>query len=221
MFMLCTNFAEVLVVALASLAQAPLPLLPLQILYLNVLTDVFPALALGLGAGTAAVMRQPPRPAAEGILTRHHWLAIAAWSAVLGTCVLGALALALPACWASTSRARSPVSFLTLAFAKLWFVLNLRGRGASPLVNDVVRNPWMGAALALCIPLLLAAVYWPPLALVLDTRPPGAEGWLLILGMSLVPVLVGLVVPGIRFHAASADGGAGGDAAARRAATTG
>ncbi len=199
MFMLCTNFAEVLVVALASLAQAPLPLRPLQILYLNVLTDVFPALALGVGAGSAVVMRQPPRPAGEGILTRHHWLAIAAWSAVLGACVLVAMVVALTALGFDEQRAVT-VSFLTLAFGKLWFVLNLRGRGAGPMDNDIVRNPWMGGALLICIPLLLAAVYWTPLAGVLDTADPGTAGWLLILGASLTPAVIGLVVPGIRFH---------------------
>jgi Ca2+-transporting ATPase len=199
MFMLCTNFAEVLVVTLASLAQAPIPLLPLQILFLNVLTDVFPALALGLGAGAAVVMKNPPRPAAEGVLTRHHWIAISAWSTALGACVLASLAIAIMALDFDVARAVT-VSFLTLAFGKLWFVLNLRGRGANPVANDIMRNPWMGGALALCIPLLLAAVYWPPLAMLLDTREPGLSGWSLILGMSLVPVAIGLVVPGIRFH---------------------
>ncbi len=60
-FMLCTNIAEVLAVTIASLLQIPIPLLPLQILYLNVLTDVFPALALGVGTGGRDVMERHPR----------------------------------------------------------------------------------------------------------------------------------------------------------------
>lgn len=203
LFMLCTNFAEILVVTLASLASAPLPLLPLQILYLNVLTDVFPALALGAGTGRRGIMDEPPRSKDEAILTRHHWLAIGGWSMVIGAGVLAALAIALATLGFGEARAVT-VSFLTLGFAKLWFVLNLRGSNAGLIDNDVVRNPWIWAALALCAPLLVAAVYWPPLAGVLGTRPPGPEGWLVILGISVVPALLGTIVPGIRFHTASA-----------------
>jgi len=196
MFMLCTNLAEILVVTLASLAQAPIPLLPLQILYLNVLTDVFPALALGVGAGTSLVMRQPPRDPNEAVLTGHHWRAIFGWSSVIGACVLGALTLALIGLGFGELRAVT-VSFLTLVFAKLWFVFNLRDRGAGVLNNDIVQNSWIWGSLALCASLLLAAVYWGPLSRLLETQDPGLQGWCLILGFSLVPALLGLVVPGI------------------------
>ncbi len=135
-FMLCTNIAEVLVVTLASLAQLPIPLHPLQILYLNVLTDVFPALALGVGPGSADVMKRPPRRAEESVLTRHHWRSIAGWSVVIGAHVLGALSIALYYLGFEEQRAVT-VSFLTLALAKLWFVLNLRDRGTRSGSNDV------------------------------------------------------------------------------------
>jgi len=83
------------------------------------------------------------------------------------------------------------ISFLTLAFGKLWFVLNLRDPGTTILDNDVVRNRWVGAAVALCITLLLMAVYMPGLSHVLQTRPPGVTGWTLILCLSAVPMVVG------------------------------
>jgi Ca2+-transporting ATPase len=100
------------------------------------------------------------------------------------------------------------VSFLTLAFAKLWFVLNLRDRGSTVWNNDVVRNPSIWGSLVLCIGLLLLAVYWPPLSDVLQTERPGLNGWMLILGLSLVPALWGAFVPRIRFHSsAKSEGG--------------
>ncbi|HSR70150.1 MAG TPA: cation-transporting P-type ATPase [Acidobacteriota bacterium] len=198
MFMLCTNIAEILAVTAAALAQAPIPLLPLQILYLNVLTDVFPGLALGLGPGSDKVMDLPPRDPRERVLTRHHWRALAAWSSVIAICVLAGLSIALAGLGFERERAIT-VSFLTLAFAKLWFVLNLRDRDASALDNDITRNPWIWAATALCVALLLAAVYWPPLAGLLDTRPPGSGGWTLILSLSFLPALLGLFAPKIRF----------------------
>jgi P-type Ca2+ transporter type 2C len=198
-FMLCTNLAEILIVMLAALALAPIPIRPLQILFLNVLTDVFPALALSVGKGGHDVMTRPPREPDEALLTRHHWSVIAGWSVVIGACVLAALALAL--IWMGFDELRAiTVSFLTLAFAKLWFVMNLRDRGSAIWNNDVVRNPWIWGSLVLCSGLLLSAVYWPPLSAVLQTKRPGLDGWLLILGMSLIPAILGIVAPGIRFY---------------------
>jgi Ca2+-transporting ATPase len=196
-FMLCTNLAEILAVAGASLAGAPLPLRPLQILYLNVLTDVFPALALGVGKGSPGLMDRPPRPRNESVLTRRHWLAIGAWSAILAICVLGALAWAKRGAGMDTPRAVT-VSFLTLGFAKLWFVFNLRDGGSRLLANDVVGNPWIWAALAVCTALLVAAVYVPGLSLVLKTEGPGAGGWAAVLLLSLVPAAAGQVLRGVQ-----------------------
>jgi magnesium-transporting ATPase (P-type) len=67
-------------VATASVLRFPLPLLPLQILYLNVVTDVFPAMALGEGEGDPQVMERPPRDPNESVLTRRQWLEIGGWT---------------------------------------------------------------------------------------------------------------------------------------------
>jgi Ca2+-transporting ATPase len=197
MFMLCTNLAEILAVAAASLAGAPLPLRPLQILYLNVLTDVFPALALGVGKGIPGVMDRPPRGGGESVLTGRHWLAIGGWSVLLAACVLAALGWGV---WGATLDTRGAVtlSFLTLGFAKLWFTFNLRERGSTLLRNDVVENPWVWAAVAVCAGLLTAAVYVPGLSDVLKTVPLGAGGWAAVLALSLVPVTVGQVLRAVQ-----------------------
>lgn len=200
-FMLCTNIAEVLVVTLASLTQVPIPLRPLQILYLNVLTDVFPALALGLGLGSADVMKRPPRQVGESVLTKHHWRSIAGWSVVIGANVLGALAIALYYLGFDEQRAVT-ISFLTLGFAKLWFVFNLRDRGTRIWRNDVLSNKWMWGAWGLCLLLLLATVYWNLLSGLLKTSSPGFEGWVVIMSLSLVPAVLGVFLPGIRFYSA-------------------
>ncbi len=203
-FMLCTNGAEILAVTAASILNIPLPLRPLQILYLNVLTDVFPALALSVGKGTPHIMEQPPRDPRESVLTRHHWLAIAGWSILMAVCVMGALTAADSWLRFATDRAVT-VSFLTLAFAKLWFVFTLRDRGEKRLDNDIVRNPWMWAALALCVTLLIVAVYWMPLSFLLSTQAPGWQGWTVILALSLIPAVVGLFAAGMRFHTATSE----------------
>ena len=190
MFMLCTNVAEILAVSLATVANAPLPLRPLQILYLNVITDVFPALALGVGKGYSGVMNRPPRDPKEPVLTHGHWAAIGGWSTLIAACVLGALALAVVWLQLATTAAVT-VSFLTLGFGKLWFTFNLRDPGTTIFNNDVVRNPWVWGAIVLCIGLLLLAVYLPGLSDVLPAVPLGWRGWSVVIGMSLVPLVVG------------------------------
>jgi Ca2+-transporting ATPase len=194
MFMLCTNVAEVIAVAVASVAggffRLPLPLLPLQILYLNVITDVFPALALGMGEGEPDVMKRKPRPRSEPVLTRAHWSAIGGWAVLVAACVLAALVVAFHLLGFEQRQAVT-ASFLTLAFGKLWFVFNLRSPGSRLLDNEIIRNPYVGGSIALCAALLVAAVYLPGLSGVLKTQNPGLWGWLLVLAMSLMPFLLG------------------------------
>ncbi|MBN1458894.1 MAG: cation-transporting P-type ATPase [Armatimonadetes bacterium] len=190
LYLLSCNVAEVLVVALASLVNAPLPILPLQILFLNLVTDVFPALALGFGEGDPAVMRRPPRSLGEPILTRRHWGRVAAYGLVIGASVLAALAVALLWLRMDTEQAVT-VSFLTLAFAQLWHVFNMRDSHSGLARNDVMRNPYVWGALALCTVLLLAAVYVPFLAGVMKVVAPGVSGWFVIIAMSLLPYVAG------------------------------
>ncbi len=192
-FMLTTNVAEVLAVAVAIGAGWPLPLLPLQILYLNVLTDVFPALALGLGPASGNEMEDPPRSPRESVLTRAHWTEITGFAALLAVCVLGALLLADH--WLGLTELEAvTVSFLTLAFGKLWFTFVLRNPKSPILLNEITRNPWVWAALALCIVLLAAAAYLPLLSGLLRTQPLGWQPWLLLLAMSVIPLLAGQIV---------------------------
>jgi len=209
MFMLCTNVAEVIAVAVASAAggfsNLPIPLLPLQILYLNVVTDVFPALALGMGEGEPDVMQRKPRPRRESVLTQRHWAGVGGWAVLLAACVLAALIVAFYG-FGFDQRQAVTVSFLTLAFGKLWFVFNLRRPGSSPVNNEIVKNPYVGGAILLCAALLLAAVYLPGISGLLKTVNPTAQGWLVVLGMSLVPFVFGQVLRVLqktRFRSAS------------------
>jgi Ca2+-transporting ATPase len=205
-YLLSCNVSEILVVALATLADAPLPILPLQILFLNLVTDVFPALALGVGEGEPALMRRGPRPASETVLQRRHWLAIGRHGSVITAAVLGAFALALHWLELDASRAVT-VSFLTLAFAQLWHVFNMREHDSGRVRNEITRNPWVWGALALCTALLLAAMWVPVLAEVLAVASPGPEGWLLVAGMSALPLVAGQAwsfLPGADREAAQA-----------------
>ncbi len=191
-YLLSCNLSEVLVVGLATLAGGPLPLLPLQILFLNLVTDVFPALALGAGEADGSEMRRPPRPPGEPILTRRHWWQIIGHGASITAAALLAFALALGPL-AAPARQAVVVAFLTLALAQLWHVLNMRPAGSARLDNAITRNPYIWAALALCLGLLGLAVYYRPLAAVLYLAPPTAQQWGLIVAASVLPLLPGML----------------------------
>ena len=187
-YLLSCNLSEVLVVGLAILSTLPLPIMPLQILYLNLVTDVFPAFALALGEGERDVLKRPPRDPKEPILGRRQWLVIVLQSLALTAGTFGALALAR---WhfGLDDRSVITVTFLTLAFAQLWHVFDMRQPRASAWNNEVMRNPWVWGALGLCTVLLAAPPYVPPLAHLLHLAPPGPSMWAIILALSAAPAL--------------------------------
>ncbi|MGD8623920.1 MAG: cation-transporting P-type ATPase [Anaerolineae bacterium] len=198
LYLLSCNMSEIAVVSLASLVNAPLPIQPLQILYLNLVTDVFPALALGVGEGEEAMMQRPPRDPQEPILRRDHWLTMGGYSLLITFAVLGIFALALT--WLGMDNDQAvTVSFLTLAFAQLWHVFNMRQRNSSLLDNEIVNNPWIWGALALCTLLLLLAVYLPGLNTLLKVTDPGLAGWLAVAGASLLPLIGGQIAKALGY----------------------
>lgn len=196
-YLLSCNVSEVLVVGLATVIGAPLPILPLQILFLNLVTDVFPALALGLGKAEDGIMNQPPREESESILTRSHWLGIGGYGLLITAAVLGSLFLGMQSAHISEADAVT-MSFLTLAFAQLWHVFNMRSNASSIFNNTIVFNPYVWGALILCVMLIMGAVYIPTVAMVLKVVPPSATSWVIIIGMSLVPLVVGQIIKSIQ-----------------------
>jgi Ca2+-transporting ATPase len=189
-YLMSGNVGEIIAVGLASLFNAPLPLLPLQILYINIVNDTFPALALGVGEGSPNLMERSPRDPKEAIITRRHWIAIASYGVIIAAAILGAFALAFQ--WLGmTGDQAITISFLTLGFSRLWHVFNVRDQKSGFLRNEITKNPYVWGSLVFCSALLLVAVYVPGLSDVLQTADPGGRGWLLIIGMSLVPLIVG------------------------------
>jgi len=142
-------------------------------------------------------MTRPPRDARERVLEPRHWRAIALHGALLTAAVLGALVLALHALGAGEREAVT-ISFLTLAFAQLAHVFDMRSTRAGLFTSEIARNPFVWGALALCTALLLAAVFLPPLPTLLRVAPPRPAGWAVIAATSVAPVLVNRTLDGLR-----------------------
>ncbi|MCB9830985.1 MAG: cation-transporting P-type ATPase [Planctomycetes bacterium] len=192
-YLLSCNVSEVVVVALGTALGGSTPLLPLQILYLNLLTDVFPALAMAFGVGPGDVLRQPPRPRGEEILERWHWRGIVVSALVMSAAVLG-LHFADFVVGHRDERGRVTMTFLCLALAQLWHVLDLRAPGSTMRRNEILGNAWLGGSILLCLLLLLLAAWWSPLAAILGTRPLEATEILMVLLASLPTVVLGQIL---------------------------
>jgi len=195
-YLLSSNVGTILTVGIAALLNAPLPLLPLQILFLNVVVDVFPALALGVGEGDEDVIERPPRDPQTPVMEARHWRSVSLYGLLIAAAVLAAFLLAHRALGLAGDAAVT-ISFLTLMLAKLWHVFNMRGKEQSALLNAVTGNPFVWASLGLCAVLILAAVYLPGLSEVLRTVRPDPSGWGLALGLSVVPLAVGQALKGV------------------------
>ncbi|GAB4144396.1 MAG: cation-transporting P-type ATPase [Sphingomonadales bacterium] len=188
-YLLSGNLGEIFAITAAAMVNAPLPLLPLQILFINLVFDVFPALALGMGRGEQGQMRLPPRNPGEAVLTQRHWRAIVLYGVLIAAASLTAFAAAFAWLGADETMAVT-IAFMTFGFARLWHLFNMRGRRERFWRNSVTTNPFIWCALGLCCLLMGGALYWPLLATVLALTPPGRDGWLLVLAASLLPVLV-------------------------------
>jgi Ca2+-transporting ATPase len=182
-YLFSCNLAELLLLLGAGLAGFPLPLLPIQILWLNLVTDTFPALALALEPAEPDIMRRPPRDPEEAILSARFLRMIAGYAALIALPTLVVFILSLDG--REAGRRAVTLSFMTLAFAQTFHLANARSRGA--------RNVWALGAVALVTLLQLAAVYFPPLAAVLDTTPLSLRDWGVVLGLSLIPAALGRI----------------------------
>jgi Ca2+-transporting ATPase len=159
-------------------------------------TDVFPAIALGLGEADPEIMNRSPRDSQESILTSSHWTSIGIHGLTIALSVTAALTLALKGLKVSLAHAVT-ISFLTLGFARVWNVFNMREKGSDLFKNEVTINPYIWGSVVICTGLLLAAVYIPGLNNALKLMNPMVKGWSIILGASLVPLVIGQAQKGI------------------------
>jgi Ca2+-transporting ATPase len=210
-YLFSCNLAEVLVVFVALLLGWPLPLVALQILWLNLITDVFPALALALEPSDRDVMTSPPRDPTESRVNRRFAGLVAWQGALLAAVTLGVFYVALR--WygpdAAGLRHDTTLAFMTLALGQTFHVFNARSRDHSAFTARLFTNGWLWAAVGVCVVLQLAAVYVPGLQTVLQTTQLTAADWGLVLAASLIPVGVVELVKLVRPAGGGAPGSAG------------
>jgi Ca2+-transporting ATPase len=185
--MFSENLSEVLVIFTAIVVGWPLPLLPLQILWVNLVTDVFPALALALEPAAAGVMRYPPRSTREAFLSRAFIVLIAWQSAMLAAITLMAYWWALTR-YGPGDHART-IALLSLVGVQLGHMFNCRSRTRSAF-EGLLRNPHIWFAAATVAGLQVLAMGFAPIAQVLGLVTPQSTDWAIIAGSVLTPIAV-------------------------------
>jgi Ca2+-transporting ATPase len=164
--------------------------LPLQILWLNLVTDVLPALALAMEPPEPGVMQRPPRDPVRAILSRAFVATVGTYSALITSATLGVFIFGLHVREVELGHAVT-MAFMTLALAQLFHVVNARSPERILFTRRMGGNPWVVAALVVTIGLQVAAVYAPVLSDVLGTHPLGWADWGIVLGASLMPLAIG------------------------------
>jgi len=195
-FLLSCNLAEILVLTGAFFVGLPLPLIALQILWVNLTTDGLPALALGVDPKAPDIMARPPRPPEEGVFTRSVNLllgAIAGYKTLVLIPLFAFYVYANPASKESTQvivEARTMV-FLTLVLMELVNAFNCRSDYHSLATMGVFPNRFLVLAVLLSFLMMVVVIQWPPLAKLFHTTPLRPLDWLIALGLSLtlVPVV--------------------------------
>lgn len=191
-FLLSANIAEIVAIFTATILGAGSPLSPIQLLWLNLVTDGAPALALGMEKGEPDVMERPPRPPNEPIIDFNMRTNMVVQSLVLSAVTLGAYFIGLngaPSLGLADSGLAlgRTMAFVTISVAELWLAYVSRSELYSLLGLGPFSNKFMQYAVLTSIILLGLTIYVPFLQPIFDTVPLTFEAWRIILPLTLLP----------------------------------
>jgi Ca2+-transporting ATPase len=192
-FLLSCNLSELFVIAIASVLNLHFQLFPLQILYINIITDVLPALALGVTAGGTSIMKQPPRNTDEPIIDTKRWIAIIAYSVIITLTTLGAVFISHYTVHKSETwnpELCNNILFFTLIFSQILHVFNMNATGSRFFTSEVMKNRYVWYAVVACLALLFISYQVEIVSKALDIFPMSNEDWMISVGMSLLSLIV-------------------------------
>ena len=208
-FLLSSNVAEIMIIFLATLAGLPAPLTAIQLLWLNLVTDGAPALALAMEKGDPGIMKDKPRAKNEPIINRTMGMGIIIQTITQTTAVLTAFGLglywhidqALPAGvnpivgliqhdWFGVDvQTAETMAFLTLSLCELFRSYTVRSERASLFTIGVFSNKYMQYAVGLSISLLILVAAVPFLQPIFNTHWLNLNEWLVVIGLALIPAI--------------------------------
>jgi Ca2+-transporting ATPase len=192
-FLVSCNLAEIAIIFIATLAGWPSPLTAIQLLWLNLLTDGAPALALGMEKGDPDIMDRPPRPPQEPVINREMLIGVAVQTVAITAAVLiaywrGMMWEAEQGMAANVVTAET-MAFVTLVLSELFRAYTSRSERYPLFKLGVFTNKYMQYAVGFSILLLLPVVYIPALQPIFGTMTLTAAEWMLIIPLVMIPAV--------------------------------
>ncbi len=185
-FLLGTNIGEILAIFAASLLSLPAPLIPIQLLWVNLVTDSLPAMALGTEKSERNIMTRPPISPKKGFFADGLWLDISLEGILVGTITVLAFLLGNKT---SLVLGRT-MAFCTLSFCEITHAINMRS--VQPLYKaGFFSNKTMTLAVIICFAVQASVIVIPPLAEIFGVTALTASQWLTVAALSFLPLAVG------------------------------
>jgi P-type Ca2+ transporter type 2C len=205
-FLFATNLSEVLVTGAAMLVGRAQPLSALHLLWINLVTDVVPALALGMESAEPGVMSQPPPAPGAALFGRDALVTTAVDATVMAATTLGAFGMTLAR--SGDNLRASTVAFSTLAGGQLLYALACRS-DARPGLRRLRHSPFLLAGVGGMLVLQAATLVAPPLRSLLRTTPAGLADLALIGAGAATPLLVRETLKALRANGTTHGGSSG------------
>ena len=195
-YLLSCNISELILIGISAILNLHFVLFPLQILFINLVTDVLPALALGFSGGDHEIMKRKPRNPSENIIGKKDWWNILAYSLILSLTVLGIERI--PHLWEGWGHVSdlscNNLVFYSLLFAQVFHVFNMT-TNRNFFSNEITRNRHVWLALGTCLFVLTGCVLLEPVRLALHLGEPALRDLLIAAGTGLFSALL------VRFYA--------------------
>ena len=198
-YLLSCNIGEIIAIFFATLLHKifpEVPLLPVQLLWLNLVTDSLPALALGMEPVEHSVMQQKPRSSKESLFTRGFTVRLCWQGAMVGILTLAAYAIGLYGF--DNLHAANTMAFATLTFSQLFHAFDVRSEDQSIFKLGITTNPAMNKAFLVGLVLQLAVLLIPPVMNIFDVVYLNVWEYVAVLCLSLIPVVVSEIEKAVR-----------------------
>jgi len=194
-FLLSCNIGEILIIFTAMLIGWPVPLVPIQLLWVNLITDSFPAFALGLEEGEKGIMDQQPRDPNENLVDKKMRIAITFQSIALAVATLASYRIGFLFADGLEADVQLTIArtfcFTTLILGEMLRAYSARSEDISILKMRIFTNKYLNYSVMIAIILLIIVMYVPFLQPIFTTYPLGFLEFSVALGLSLVPLLAG------------------------------
>lgn len=185
-FLLSGNMAAILSVLYTSIFALPIPFAATHLLFINLLTDSLPAIAIGMEPAEKGLLDQKPRNPKEGILTKDFMLNLLALGALIAICTMSSYHIGL---FTGNKMVAMTMAFATLTLARLFHGFNCRS--SKPVFKlGLKSNPWSLAAFGLGVILLSLVLFVPPLQSIFTVEPLNATQLLFVLLFALIPTII-------------------------------